>query len=61
MGHRAIFLAGNRDYYSRFGFIPASRYGISFKEDVPAELIDNIMALELVPGSLEGISGIVDL
>jgi len=61
MGYTAVFLAGNRDYYSRFGFVPASRFGIRYKEDVPADLLDNIMALELVPGALDGISGIVDL
>ena len=61
LGHKAIFLAGNRDYYSRFGFVPASHYSIRYKEDVPAELLDNIMAMELVPGSLDGISGVVDL
>ncbi|MDR1088490.1 MAG: N-acetyltransferase [Coriobacteriales bacterium] len=61
LGYRAVFLAGDHRYYGRFGFVPASTYGIRYKEDVPKEMIDNIVALELRPGSLDGIEGVVDL
>ncbi|MDR1358497.1 MAG: N-acetyltransferase [Coriobacteriales bacterium] len=61
LGHRAVFLAGDHRYYGRFGFVPASEYSIRYKEDVPREMLDNIMALELTPGSLDGIKGVVDL
>ena len=61
MGFTSVFLAGNRHYYSRFGFVPASKYGIKCQYDIPAELLDNIMALELFPGALSGVSGVVEL
>ena len=61
MGYKSIFLAGDRNYYRRFGFVPASEYGIKCQYDLPENLLDNIMALEIIPGSLEGVSGIVEL
>ncbi|MBD3109623.1 N-acetyltransferase [Bacillus sp. AGMB 02131] len=61
MGFTSVFLAGDRHYYSRFGFVPASKYGIKCQYDIPAELLDNIMALELFPGALAGVSGVVEL
>jgi putative acetyltransferase len=61
MGYRAIFIAGYPNYYRRFGFAPASGFGIRYKKDVPSELLDCIMALELVPKALDGVTGIVDL
>jgi predicted N-acetyltransferase YhbS len=61
LGHTAVFLAGDHNYYGRFGFVPASKFDIRYKKDMPPELIDNIMAMELTPGSLKGIEGIVDL
>jgi putative acetyltransferase len=61
LGHSAVFIAGDRNYYGRFGFAPASCFGIRYKGDVPPEMLDNIMALELIPSALDGIKGIVDL
>ena len=61
MGHTAVFLAGNKDYYSRFGFVPASKFGIKCQHNVPDELLDNIMVLELIPNALKGITGTVYL
>lgn len=61
MGFSSVFLAGDRNYYGRFGFVPASQYNIRCQHDVPTELQDNIMALELTPNALEGISGTVYL
>jgi predicted N-acetyltransferase YhbS len=61
MGFKAVFLAGNRAYYSRFGFVPALRYGIKCNIEVPEELIENIMACELVPNALEGVHGTVKM
>ena len=60
MGFKAVFLAGDRNYYSRFGFVPARRYGIRLAQELPDDLIDNIMACELVPNALEHVSGILD-
>lgn len=61
IGFTAVFLAGDRHYYSRFGFVPASEYGIKCQYEIPANLLDNIMALEIIPGALDGITGIVEL
>lgn len=39
-----------------FGFVPASRFGLRCEYDAPDEAF---MALELVPGSLAGVPGLV--
>lgn len=53
-GYAAVIVLGHSDYYPRFGFAPASRYGISCPYDAPD---DSFMALELQPGSLSGHAG----
>ncbi len=53
-----VFVLGHPAYYSRFGFKPASLWGITTFLDVPDE---SFMALELLEGSLEGCSGTLDL
>jgi len=53
-GAVAAIVLGHPDYYPRFGFVPASRFGIDSKYEVPDEVF---MALELEPGALEGRSG----
>lgn len=55
-GHGAVIVLGHPDFYPRFGFVPASRYGISSKYKVPDEVF---MARELLPGALSGKSGLV--
>ena len=59
MGYASVFLAGDCKYYNRFGFVPASKYGIKCQLDVPEELLDCIMALELVPGALNGMTSVI--
>ncbi|MDR3314891.1 MAG: N-acetyltransferase [Coriobacteriales bacterium] len=59
-GRKAVFLAGDRHYYSRFGFVPVSRFDIRHKKELPAEMLDNIMARELELGALDDISGMVE-
>jgi putative acetyltransferase len=54
MGFAAILLIGHPTYYPRFGFRPASTWGLRFQYIVPDEAA---MALELLPGSLEGSAG----
>ena len=54
MGCDAVIVLGHAEYYPRFGFVPASRYGISAEYDVPDEVF---MVVELRPGSLRGVSG----
>ena len=49
-------MLGHPDYYPRFGFVPASRHGISTEyEGVPDEAF---MVLELAAGGLEGVAGV---
>ena len=47
---------GHPEYYPRFGFAPASRFGLRSEYDVPDEVF---MARELREGGLAGCSGTV--
>jgi len=51
-GHRAIIIYGEPEYYPRFGFKTCDHFGITTHE---GKNFDAFMALELVPGALEGI------
>lgn len=55
-GVAAVVVLGHSNYYPRFGFRPASEYGLASTYDAPAEAF---MALELEPGSLRSASGLV--
>ncbi|HKP14003.1 MAG TPA: N-acetyltransferase [Blastocatellia bacterium] len=55
LGHQAVVVLGHPHYYPRFGFVPASRFGIRSEYDVADEVF---MAIELQPGSLDGRAGI---
>ncbi|MFC1941181.1 GNAT family N-acetyltransferase [Chloroflexota bacterium] len=56
LGHEIVVVLGHPDYYPRFGFVPASTYGIGCEYDVPNEVF---MVLELREGVLSGRSSIV--
>ena len=51
-----IIVLGHPGYYPRFGFTPASRFGVRCAYPAPDEAF---MALELVPGTLGGAAGTV--
>jgi putative acetyltransferase len=53
-GHRGVVVLGHPEYYPRFGFVPASRFGISSEYAVPDEVF---MALELREGALRDCRG----
>ena len=55
-GHDCVVLVGHAEYYPRFGFVPASRFGLKCEYDVPDEVF---MAIELQDGALSGHKGIV--
>ncbi len=56
LGHAVVVVLGGPRYYSRFGFEPASRYGIRFQDpNVPAE---DFMLIELRRGALHGHAGV---
>lgn len=52
----AIIVIGHPAFYPRFGFRPASSFGLSCEYDVPDEAF---MAMELKPGALLDASGVV--
>ncbi|MGL5937185.1 MAG: GNAT family N-acetyltransferase [Phocaeicola sp.] len=57
LGYNSIILLGHKDYYPRFGYVKAEKFGIKLPFDVPSEFV---MAIELLPDALENISGTVE-
>lgn len=55
-GFGGVVVLGHPEYYPRFGFVPASQYGIRSEYDVPDEVF---MALELREGYLTDAAGLV--
>ena len=55
-GHPFVVVLGHPDYYPRFGFVPASRFGIKSEYDVADEVF---MVMELQEGALSGRAGVV--
>ena len=56
LGHKVVIVLGHPDYYTNLGFSSASANHIEAPFPIPDEAF---MVLELVPGVLDGISGIV--
>jgi putative acetyltransferase len=52
----AVVVLGHPTYYPRFGFVPASRFGIRCEYDAPD---DAFMALELEAGYLGSVAGVI--
>jgi len=57
-GYGSMILVGHPNYYPRFGFRPASTWGIRYATPIPDDVF---MATELVPGSLVDAAGTVHL
>ena len=57
LGYRSVIVLGHPDYYPRFGYEPASRWGIKAPFEVPDE---SFMAIELIENGLKDISGTVN-
>ncbi len=55
LGFTSVIVLGHKDYYPRFGFRPASQWGIRSPFPVPDA---SYMALELQPRGLQGVSGV---
>ncbi|MEG3941912.1 N-acetyltransferase [Microcoleus sp. S36b_A3] len=53
-GFQAVVVLGDPDFYSRFGFVPASSKSLGCEYDVPDEAF---MVLELESGALQDCSG----
>ena len=56
LGCAAVVVVGHPEYYPRFGFSPASSFGLASEYDVPDEAF---MALELKTGALRGTPGTI--
>lgn len=52
----SVIVLGHEHYYPRFGFLPANKWNIKAPFDVPSNVF---MALELIHGILENVSGTV--
>jgi putative acetyltransferase len=55
-GHPAVVVLGHPSYYPRFGFVPASSFGLRWEMDAPDEAF---MALELSTGALAEVRGVI--
>jgi putative acetyltransferase len=56
LGWQAVFLAGEPEYYSRFGFVMAAPLGFHYE----SEEFDRVLqVVEVVAGALKGCSGCV--
>lgn len=56
LGAVAVVVVGHPEFYPKFGFSPAERFGLKCEYDVPAGAF---MATELHAGALRGASGTV--
>lgn len=60
LGAGAVLVLGHPDYYSRFGFDPASQHAIDCEYVKSGEAPEAaFMIIELVPGHLIGMAGTV--
>ena len=57
-GHKSMILIGHANYYPRFGFQPASTWGIRYARPIRDEVF---MAIELVHGALANAAGVLTL
>ncbi len=55
MGHTAVLIYGDPDYYGRFGFVSAEQYRIGTRYNTYAAALQ---AIELVPDALAGKAGL---
>ncbi len=56
IGCPAGIFVGHADHYPRFGFVPASRFGLRSEFELPDEAF---MAREIAPGALESHAGTI--
>ncbi|HYD64150.1 N-acetyltransferase [Azospirillum sp.] len=55
-GHRIVLLVGDAPYYARFGFSRQLTLGLQLPGPVD---LDRFLGLELVPGAMDGVTGMV--
>ncbi|MBY0756768.1 N-acetyltransferase [Clostridium sardiniense] len=54
LGYSSVIILGDPNYYSRFGYVAASKWRIKAPFEVPDE---NFMAIELIDNGLKDVSG----
>ncbi len=57
LGYKSIILLGHEQYYPKFGYKRADKYGIEIPFDAPPE---NCLVIELIENGLKDISGKVE-
>jgi predicted N-acetyltransferase YhbS len=57
LGFQSVILIGHPEYYPRFGYKPASTWGIKTHYELPSD--DVFMAVELTESALKNVSGMV--
>ena len=57
LGFKSVIVLGHKDYYPRFGFVPAGKWRIKAPFDLPEGVF---MAMELEEGGLSDVSGVVE-
>lgn len=57
MGFTSVLLVGDPAYYHRFGFRQAAGFGIKPTASIPEQYV---LACELIPNALRGVSGTAD-
>ena len=57
LGYSAVFITGDNNYYSRFGFEPASKYGIHMEAIPMEDEAPFFMVKTLKDDALKGVSG----
>lgn len=56
LGFGSVVVLGHADYYPKFGYSKAADFGITLPFEVPSE---NCLAIELLPNSLDAVTGMV--
>ncbi len=57
LGYNSVVLLGHENYYPKFGYQQADKFGIELPFDAPKE---NCMAIELTENGLRGVNGKVE-
>ncbi|MDH5250853.1 MAG: N-acetyltransferase [Cyclobacteriaceae bacterium] len=57
LGYKSIIVLGHKEYYPKFGYKQADKFGIELPFDVPRE---NCMVIALTENGLNGVNGIAE-
>jgi predicted N-acetyltransferase YhbS len=60
MGYKAVFLWGNPNFYSKFGFVPSYKFNL-FHKNFQEQKVDFIMVYQVCENALEGKKGMIDI